>query len=69
MVSCLVPVGFANQAMLDKGNTTFWSLVRGNEMVHHEQAYSSTAMQEDRMDDAWTGNRLSNFFIVLMSDI
>jgi hypothetical protein len=42
MVSCLVPVGFANQALLDKGNTTFWSLVRGNEMVHCEAAHTST---------------------------
>jgi hypothetical protein len=57
MVSCLVPVGFANQAMLDKGNTTFWSLVRGNEMVHREPAHSSTAMHADRMDEVWTGNR------------
>lgn len=40
MVSYLVPVGFANQALLDKGNTTFWSLVRGNETVHHEPAHT-----------------------------
>jgi hypothetical protein len=52
MVACLVPVGFANQALLGKGNTTFWSLVRGNEMVHREPApqQHGHASQTDRMD-------------------
>ncbi len=55
MVSCLVPVGFANQALLDKGNTTFWSLVRGNEMVHREPAH--TQHGHARRQDGWCVNR------------